>query len=283
MLIYIDGPKNAGVGALAWATQQGFDATHCNVIFSEYPDKNDGLGFIERFNHALGSVDVHIMVRGWVTESLRGSLEGNLGWLSSNYFASEWIYSRPMVDRGGQYVLMPYSEHQCAALKKEQTQYSAFEEIKAYRDYASYWQYDTKYNHYNGRSLVNNSRSTRSSITRVHRWDHEDYVGPKNPEAIFVGESGNLLGMNAPFLNMSSIRYFEPFGVRAIRSFAYTTIEHFDKLPERLQRRGITVGPSAEYYHAELPNVPSVLRDWNEERQLEFIHFVNKRLGEIGK
>lgn len=283
MLIYIDGAQNSGVTALSKKVLEGFDPTMSAMHTSVYPDKLDGLGFLERFNHALNSVDVHVFNRGWVTESLRGSLEGNLGWLSSNYFISEWIYGRPLIDRGGRCILVPSDKHACASRKTKQTNYNAFEEQGAFEQYAKHWFYEIKPNDYTGRSLNNNATSLRSKITKVHRWDTEDYVGSTNPELIFVGEAFELLGVKMPFLDLNSLKYFEPFGARAINNFAYTTIGHVSNLPDRLQRRCIMVGFAAKYYFPEFRSVPSVLRNHTPETQNAFTKKVKQHLTEMKK
>lgn len=267
MIIVIEGPDKSGKSHLIGKTLAGFDPDRSYQKVFSNPDEQDGFGYMPELDEHLNSDIVSVWHRGWVSESAYGSLLGQPRLLAENEFLGEWFYTRPLLGRGGNFILLPEDPAELG-IRRDDTDFdnvtvNPIAEYEFYKLYAERWGYDVLLNDYQ-----DESENTKENVLRLRRsafglgamkLEDDDYIGSTNPMFTFVGQISSEMSSHRPFYSRAAARYFRQFGQRATRRFGYATMEAYElyrRKHSHLFANVFTVGGAAARRYPELPNLP---------------------------
>lgn len=281
MIVYIDGPELVGKTTLAEEIADG-------IALGKFDVKN-GRKFDSR-RHMLmsvidgaGSDNYRIVDGGWLTEMYQQHRHGNSPeW--SDSFIIEWMFSRPILGRGGRFVLFPEDDYELHRRHLEfgsgSTARDVIDEVTWFKLYGIHWGYTLLQNDGTIFDLLENTVKGRQSLfTNLHSVPAEWYTGPTDPAITIVGDSLSNGGISRPFMDATSAEYFRFLGPRAVLHIGYASIEHFEKLPPNLRSNVMTVGARARNIFPQFESLPDVRVDPSPERLKDFA--LNFRVSEL--
>lgn len=277
MLIYVDGPEKAGKTTLVGAAAEGFAENRHEVVKQTGRDTAGGMGYLKQFLSHIDSDNIYLWDRGWVSEVVYGKLLDDGRPFAEDPFLCEWMYGRPLIGRGGRFVLTPYDPEILFDLRDgSDLPVNPIREHELYESHGDDYGYQVLVNDYDPDSLTRNILTVRKSgLVGLHRLDSTQFIGPRRPFMTFIGKPvGHSSGTTArPFYSPKMAEYFRPYGLLAINEFGYTTPETFEtyhKQFPQLFKRPVLVGEKLSYRFPYLPVVPYSRGYPTEDRIEEF-------------
>jgi hypothetical protein len=287
MIISIEGPEKAGKSTLVEEILTGFEPDMSRVVKQSGRDGKDGFGYLHDFIAGLDSNTVDVWDRAWIGEYVYGRLLGQDRLFTTDPFLCEWIYGRLLEGRGGKFVLLPVNPFKLAELRDEtDLPVNPIAEYDTFKNYAATWGYTVLENDYVGDEILYNAIDARRSVfVDVHKSPSTAYVGSRQPNLTFVGNSIQEFPFeNRPFFDRVSAEYFRPYGARAMHHFGYATVESYEEaaaVEPALFKNVMTVGNRAKFFYPELPNAPYAPGDSAPINVVKFKTAVDKVLREI--
>ena len=274
MLLYVDGPEKAGKTHLLANVMEGFDYNHRRAVKQNGRDSKNGMGYhSQAVNHWDSRSVVSGWDRGWVSEVVYGTLLNQQRLFALDPHWCEWVYGRPLIGRGGRFILLP-DEGSSLVDRRDETDLdvSPFAEITEFRNHGLAYGYTILTNRYDIISLAENVKTMRrAALLGLHHLDSDEYVGPLNPRVTFIGPSciagprgfgrrsvhGSL--KKIPMANQYWSKMFSRLGAQSITEFGYATPESYlankNKHPQ-LFERVFTVGDEAAEVIPNEWNIP---------------------------
>lgn len=249
----------------------GFEPEYSAIVTRSGPETD----YAAITHEYLNKPSILILKHGWVRDQidLKIAQPGH----TTDWFLNEWLYTRPMIGRGGRHIVTPHNltSDELEAESLELTRYAmkcryniVKLPTKSGPPVITVENSDHEERETNWDDFVIDVR--RSALVGIERVGAYHYVGPRHPRVTFVGDWVRGI-YSMPFVDPVSAEYFRQLGPDALYEFGYMRPESVGHwIPRRLRRKIITVGNRAHALYPQYPNIPGVEDDPTRGRLAEF-------------